>query len=248
MRRLLAACVGAAACGHVDFGDRVPPEASSFDASAQSIEWVGPFASRASPVGTSDTFAAQAAAADDVVLLLATCIATSVANVPDGVTLAAPGWSFTQLTPLEVQDMGEAAAFGAIAPDTSPTEITVTWSSPCDAQPDEIGDEFSGVDPSGGSVTFDAATPGIGTGDCVTSLTTGHTGDALWAACSTGGTLSATGAGFRLGSEDDGDSWAEYRLSTDPAGTAETIEFTNSNDFAMAAVALKPRRRRVVAN
>jgi hypothetical protein len=74
-------------------------------------------------------------------------------------------------------------------------------------------------------------------------VVTGHTGDAIWAACMSSGSLLDVGPGYTKASDDLGGDYTEYKLTTDPAGTHEPVVFINggTDDFTIAAVAIKPR-------
>jgi hypothetical protein len=56
------------------------------------------------------------------------------------------------------------------------------------------------------------------------------------------GSVRATGAGFTKGADDGVGDWAEYRITGDPAGTVEDVEFTNDNvGYVLSMVTLKPQ-------
>ena len=65
--------------------------------------------------------------------------------------------------------------------------------------------------------------------------------DAVWAGCYTGTALVSVGAGYTKAADDGNGDWAEYKVTTDPAGTMETAAFSNAaQPWALAAVTLKP--------
>ena len=132
-----------------------------------------------------------------------------------GVTLAAPGWTFTQVGPFtgSITNTDYAASFGAIAPNTTTTTFDVSWAGNphCDFV-NEIGDEFANADATGGTTTFDAHDEALGaTGNCRATLTPGSAGHMVWAACS--GKVSTVGTGCTKGADDGNDDWTEYRLA-----------------------------------
>jgi hypothetical protein len=163
------------------------------------------------------------------------------------VTITAPGWSFTNIGALTGSpvDSGWAATFGAIAPDTTAATFTVTWTIGANCQNfDEIGDELTGNDPTGGEVTFDAHGENFGaTGDCTVEFLTAAADEEIWSACTSGSDVLGPGSGFIVGADDlHGDITARHS-STDPAGTLEMIDMPNTPayPFFVTAIAIKPR-------
>ncbi len=159
-------------------------------------------------------------------------------TAPTAVSLTAPGWTIMPIGPLagSAANTDWVASFGAIAPDTASATFTVTWTGTPRCQfMDELGDEFTNA------IAFDAHAETFGAdGDCTASLTTGATGEAVWAACS--GNVSASGAGFIKAADDTQDDWSEYRITNAAAGTPRSITFTNMmTSWAMTAVTLEPR-------
>ncbi len=233
--RLAIAVLGG--CGRIGFGESVG------DASAPiAIEAVGTFVAHGHATTTAiDTFTASAARAGDAIVLHTFCTSNVVVT---GLTLDAPGWTFFPLGPFtaSIANTDYVASFGTIAPDTLPHTFTVTWTGTPQCQfMDELGDELANADPAGGPTTFDAHTEMLGSaGDCTATLTTGHAGDAIWAACS--GNVSAIGAGYAKGADDGNQDWSEYLLSPAPAGTVAQPTFTSTGtSWAMTAVSIAPR-------
>jgi len=189
-----------------------------------------------------DTFTTHAIAAGDAIVFEVSCSTTLAA--PTALSVSAPGWTFAQIGALSgsVAAQRYIASFGAIAPDTANVSITVTWTTAsCDIGRTEIGDEFANADPTGGTVTFDGHTEATGTGNCQATVTTGHDRDAVWGACISAGAVSGVGPGFTKTGDDGTGNWSEYRLTTDPGGTAEAVTFTNTTAYALAAMTIKPR-------
>ena len=231
-----------ASCGRIGLDT---PARGAIDGPSSTIAYVGPVAQREFGPSASDTFALQASAAGDAILVAASCNRPSAA--PTTVSLAASGWSFAQLDPITSAahaggGMYYAASFVAIAPDTIATTATVTWSATCSGSSDEIGDELAGNDPSGGAITFDSHVVAAGFGDCTASLETLHDDDAIWAACFSESSLSGVGPGFTKGADDQDGDWTEYALAIGPAGTTDTATFANPGlTFVIEVVAIKPR-------
>jgi hypothetical protein len=227
----------ATACGRIDFDDQLASDAGG------SIGWVKPAAAHAAfGTFTSDTFVVSAAQVGNAIVLHVECDSTSQ---PTAVSLTAPGWTFVQLSPITGSTTGEwAASFGAVAPDVASDSVTVTWTSgsPCSAI-DELGDEFEGNDPAGGTTTFDAHAEQGGTDSaCATTVVTQHAGDAIWAAC-TDTALTAPGLGFTMSVDDMAGDWTEYMLASDPTNTPEAVSFahTSTSNYVVTAVSIRPR-------
>ena len=134
-----------------------------------------------------------------------------------------------------------AASFVAIAPDTQSTIVNVSASSSCiDGMITILGDDFTGNDPRGGSDTFDAHAEAAGDGPCGAHVITQHDRDAVWAGCTVSGVLAGPGAGYTLGAADTSGNGAEYKLTTDAAGSDEAISFDSNNMFVISAITIKP--------
>lgn len=152
--------------------------------------------------------------------------------------ISAPGWTFT---PLGTDTT--AASFGAIAPVTGSVTFTVSVSPISSSLLVLLGDEFSGNDPTGGDVTFDAHAELDGQGDCAAVITTREYGDGLWAACTSNSNVTAAPPGFEIGASFDGNA-SVYAQSTDPAGTTESITMPVADIhqvYVTTAVAIRPR-------
>ncbi len=185
---------------------------------------------------------AGAAAAGDAIVLLVGC--NAYPSKPTGVSVTAPGWSFEQLTTFTSGGSEYwAAAFGAIAPDAMPADLTVTWTTAVCQEVFAIGDEFAVTAPGGGAMTFEArAINSADTGDCTAMLTTEHANDAIWAACYSGSYVIAVPPPYTQSGNTTGGELSGYRITTDPGGTVEDVTFTNTpnSPFVMTAVALVP--------
>ena len=228
--------VGDAADGAFD----APAGASGSDAqSASGIAWVQSAVGHLGSMGPSESFALQAATAGDAIAIMVAC---SGAQQPTGVTLTAPGWTFTPLSPVTIDMPAQiaGASFGAIAPDTAAATATVTWTAAnCNRGKSELADEFAGVDPTGGTFTFDATGAASGTGNCITSVTPQNPGDAVWAACYAATALTAAGSGFTPGASDGIGDFAEYTFAS-TAGASSPVTFDNTDGFVVVALTLKP--------
>jgi hypothetical protein len=232
------------ACGRVDFDALVDagvvPDAAPA-APVSRIKYVGPFVQHASGSGSNDSFPARAQAAGNAVVIQVSC-AQSQSSIPGSVLVEAPGWSFLQLGKITASTSSaqRSATFAAIAPDMNNTNVTVIWAGNCDTSKNEVGDEFAMTDPTGGAVTFDGVNATEGTGDCVGTVTTGHAGDAVWAACNSQSMVTKVGPGFLPGANDTAGDWSEYAITNDPAGKVETVQFTNANvGYVLSMVTLK---------
>lgn len=250
-RVICAAALVPGACGRVDFdaqvdAGRVPGPAPAPDAAPDAppsrIAYVGPFVQRSPGTGPNESFTAQAHAAGNAVVIQVACAGNAV---PTAVSVAAPGWSFMQLGPITASSssLERAATFAAIAPDAIGTTVTVTWGgSNCNSSKNELGDEFAMTDPTGGTITFDGVNATEGTGNCTGTVTTGHTGDVVWAACDSQNSVTAVGAGFLKGADDNAGDWSEYTITNHPAGTVESVQFANPNaGYVLSMVTLKAR-------
>jgi hypothetical protein len=191
-----------------------------------------------------DTFSTAATAAGDAIVLHVFC--NNLMNAPTAVSVSASGWTFTRIGSITGSTSSGfwATSFGAIAPDAAATTFTVSWTaaSPCTFL-DELGDEFTNNDTTGGATTFDAHAEFLNSGDCVTSLTTKHADDTVWAAC-TVNSVTAVAAGFTKSADDGHGDWTEYKLTNDAANTVEGIRFTTAtgmDGFVVTALAIKPR-------
>lgn len=241
----LIGMAGLGACGRIDFAS-VPDAASLLDPVSDGppsrIVYVGPFVQRDGSASPTDSFTAQAHAAGNAIVIQVSCGANAI---PTAVSVVAAGWSFMQLGPITASARSgqRSATFVAIAPDTIGVTVTVTWTgSTCNVSSNQIGDEFAMTDPAGGMITFDGVNATQGAGNCTGSVTTGHAGDAVWAACNTQTSVTAIGAGFVKGADDDVGDWSEYALTTHAAGTVETVEFDNPNvGYVLSMVTLKPQ-------
>jgi hypothetical protein len=236
-------------CGRLDFdtlADATGAPGAGPDAAVDTpvsrIAYVGPFVQRSPGTGPNESFTAQAHAAGNAVVIQVSCAANAV---PTAVSVAAPGWSFMQLGPITASSISpqRSATFVAIAPDAIGVTVTVTWSGTnCSNSKNDLGDEFAMTDPAGGKITFDGVNATEGTGNCVGTVTTGHAGDAVWAACNSDDSVTAVGAGFRKGADDRIGDWSEYAITDHPAGTVESVEFTNANvGYVLSMVTLKAR-------
>jgi hypothetical protein len=231
-------------CGRVGFDTVFDAAAidSVVDVAPAPIAYVAPFVQRSPGPGPTDTFLAQAHAAGNAVVIQVSCAGPAV---PTAVSVSAAGWTFTQLGPItaSTRSTERSATFVAIAPDAVRTVVSVSWTgSACGGSKNHLGDEFAMTDPAGGTITFDGVSATEGTGDCIGSVRSGHAGDVVWAACDSEDSVRAVGAGFTKGADDGVGDWAEYRVTADPAGTVEIVEFANPNvGYVLSMVTLKPR-------
>ena len=182
-----------AACGRIDFatvGDGGAVASGTITHVQAFVQLQG------SSGAASHTFTAQATAVGDLVLVHEYCRVTPLAT---GVMIAAPGWSFVQLGATANAAGENAASFAAIAPDTASATFTVTWATTGCIDTDDIGDEFGGSFVP--ATAIDSHDEETGDNDCVAHVTTRHSGDAVWAACTTLA-VSGLGTGYTLGADD----------------------------------------------
>ena len=237
----------ACACGRVGFDARISGvgggDGNGGDGASGAVQWVKTFVAQGASIGGFTDSFVSAATAGDAVVLQVFCASTTA---PSAVTLTAPGWTFAQLGAITGSTSSGywGTAFGAIAPDNASQTFFIAWTVAQECTfADELGDEFTGVDPTGGTTTFEAAANLVASGDCTTSVTTRHAGDAVWAAC-TVNTITAPGAGFTKSADDGNGDGSEYKLTSDPANTVEAVGFmtaTGMNGYLVSAVAIKPR-------
>jgi len=236
-----------AACGRIGFADHAAadavvatdaaPDAMADASSAVTITYLGPFAQRHPGAGvTTDTFTAQAKAAGDVIPMMVGC---GSSTRPTGVTMTGSGWTFHQLSTPNGSSPLWTSRIVAIAPDTAPVTITVTWSgSPCEIGSAVLADEFAGVK---SSVTFGIVTQAAfnGNGNCAGAVTTTTPNEAVWASCFAASAVTAVGPGYLMGADSGGGDWAEYRISADPVGTNETPTFANVGQYLVDVLTLR---------
>lgn len=210
------------------------------DGPATGIAFAGSPLGHTGPMGASDSVALQATRTGDALLFLVACAGS---QIPSSVLISAPGWSFSELVPLTKNTTAQvyAVAFGAIAPDTAATTLSIMWTgSNCNRGQSVLADEFTRTDPTGGATTFDAANAASGAGDCTTSVTTAHANDAVWAACYAATAVSGVGPGFMQSAADTVGDMAECKLTADPPNTIEDVTFFNPNGYVVVAATLKP--------
>ena len=198
------------------------------------IAWVKAFVGK-SFSGTDGTFSAQAAGTGDAIVLHVFC--GSAARPSIDITSS---WTWTKLRPVGGAASQWAASFGAIAPDTATTQFNVSTGADCgSAMLVELGDEYERR-PDGGTTTFDGADLATGSGGpCVDVVTTHNAGDAVWGACTSGGSTESIGNGFAQGATDGNSNYSEYKITSDPANTPETVTFPNTNTFTITTVSIK---------
>ena len=260
--RLVVLYAVVAACGRIGFGAGQGEQTTSgIDAAAASDEqdarpgtdatdggtqdgtsnvtavaYVGPIVMRYPGMGSTDAFPLQAMKAGDAIALMVACAGS---GTPTVVTLTAPGWTITALSPLTLDAPAQiaAASFWAIAPSTAAATATVTWDTNCNRGKTELADEFANADP---VTPFDAHAQAPGTGNATTMVTNAHANDAVWGAVYSATMATALGSGYTAASTDGNGDFAEYALTTDPAGTAETVTFANPNGFVVVAATIAP--------
>lgn len=204
------------------------PATMSYVGSAVANRW-GP--------ATTDTFNVQATKTGNLFVLSLVCDIPP--QLPASVAVTAPGWTFTQLDPIVRAPAADfyATTVTAIAPNTDPVDITVTWSETCGYWSHSIGDQLS----SDAATTFvDSHVQTTGTGNCAATLTPTAANPLIWASCFNLPGVTGIGAGYTMGSDDMNGDWTQYRATTNPAGTSETVTMTAdaTSMYIMHAVAI----------
>ena len=229
-----------AACGRVGFSAQADGGADAVaatDGPAAKIAWMGSFAQIGAATVASFQFTPHAAG--NALVLHVEC------NYPTAptVTVSSPTVTFVPLSALFGSTTTNlwAASYGAIATGEVSTQVNLTWSVICGAQV-VLGDEFANTDPTGGAVTFDNhAEAQASTGDCTGTAVTRNADDAVWAACTAGADITGVSAGYTKAGDDAAGDWSAYKVTTDPAGTAETPTFTGAAGYVLTLVTIKPR-------
>ncbi|HTL34882.1 MAG TPA: hypothetical protein VL326_17255 [Kofleriaceae bacterium] len=234
---LAASTLTIAACGRVSFEeDRRGGDAASDDAPPGSVAYVKPFAQRHPGAGATDSFMAQADAAGNAIAMQVACADPTVPTV----TVSSPGWTFSQ--PAGMQTIGNLHGVPviAIAPDTAPALISISWSVTCSGGKSALGDEFTDNEPT--LAAFSAHVEVTGTmNNCNSVITTPEANDAVWSACFTSNAVSAVGPGYTKAADNGGGDWAAYKLTMAPAGTIENPTFMNMTSWVASTLTIRPR-------
>jgi hypothetical protein len=182
----------------------------------------------------TNTFTYTASATNEAVLFAVGCAGSTQTTV----TLSATGWTTTALSAVTGSNGGWIASFGAIAPNTTQATFTVTWSNDCGAFMNDLQDEFSGNDTTGGTTTFDAHNQGTGSGNCSITVTPANNNDGLWGACND--SVTAVGGGFTKGADDTAQDWGEWKILSGGSGVGQTVNFTGSGTWDEVGATIKP--------
>jgi hypothetical protein len=205
------------------------------------LKHVEPFAGHetAAP-GQTDEFMASAQTAGDAVVLFVGCQLLTTGSATIAVTAA--GWDVEKLTTTTDTAMMAGALFGAIAPNNvlASFSVSVTNDTPC-INIVELGDEFTGNSVCGVGMAFDSSIVALGSGSCDASLPVHNRNDAVWGACFTGGSATP-GTGYTLSASDGAGDITEFKLTMDPSGETEHVEFGGggSASYATGAVTILP--------
>ena len=201
------------------------------------------------PVVTNQkmTFNYTPVGTNDALTILVGCISPGVT----GMSLTAPGWTFTPISgligPSSISDF--ISTFGAITPSSDPITITVTLTGGngnCSGDASVLVDEFSGNDITGGTTTFDAHNESldntVSTGTCTGApVTPANNNDAIWYACYDN--VTGVGGGYLKGQDDGIGDWTEYRLLSGGSGVVQNPSFVTNpsfTSFGMGGVSIKP--------
>ncbi len=190
------------------------------------------------PSTNSFTFSCTPGAVNDAIVFKVTCGEPSTITAA---SLTASGWTITSLSSVfGSTTAGWNASFGAIAPVTTATTFTATFTggNVCGNYGDWAADEFTGNDATGGTTTFDAHNQATGSGSCSVNVTPANANDGVWGACED--TTTAIGSGYTKGQDDSGGDWTEYKILSGGSGVAQTVNFTGSGTYNVLAVTIKP--------
>ena len=204
------------------------------------LAWEQAFAGHVGSMSSNtDTFTAQAKRSDDAIAIVVFCDSQAVNTI----AVTAPGWSFRNLGGVSGNPWGSFETLGAIAPNTQAATftVTVTTTSGTCSEIIELADEFSGNADDGGTMTFDDVNQAGGaSGTCNDSISTGHAGDVVWAACIASCSTNSPASGYTRGAMAGTCAMSEYKLTSDPINTNETPSFTsNVTNWSMGAVTIR---------
>jgi hypothetical protein len=188
---------------------------------------------------TTKSFTYTATTTGNAVLIYTSMIPGVTA--PTTASLAATGWTFTQIGGVTNAggSNGCAAIFRAYAPNTSAATITVTWNQAANGFFNDMIHEFSGAD----STNFiSASNTATGTGTPSVSVTPLDNDCLVVAFCNDSVTAVGTigGSAATKGADDTQSDWAEYRLLSGGSGAAQSCTFTGSGTYIIGAVAINP--------
>ena len=211
------------------------------DALTSPIVHVGPFAQRNAGAGTQDSFTANAMFAGDVIAISVTCATAGLD--PSSVIVDAAGWQFSALDTPTGASPYFSSQLVAIAPNTTPATVTVTWAGTnCELGKTELADEFANVYTAGGvGGVYSAGNKYAGTGNCATSFTTVIPAETVWAACLSTGGVTAVPTGYTRGADNGAGDWSAFRITTDAAGAQQQPSFPASGAFLIDVIELRPR-------
>jgi hypothetical protein len=187
----------------------------------------------------TDTFTYTANATGNGVLIYLTC---GGATLPTNVTLAASGWTLTQVGAISGNSTGGwVSVFKAYAPNTSSATFTITWTvatGNCGGFMNDMIDEFSGVDATN-FVDASIVTNGNGTSNSCNTLavTPVASNDGLWFACDD--TVSAVTGSYTEGNHDTQSDRTAWRILSGGAGVSQSPGYTASGAWSGAGVAIK---------
>lgn len=182
--------------------------------------------------GSGGTFSYTAAGSGNGVVLFVSCDATSEPTV----SLAATGWSFSQIGPMVGSaTAGYAGLFRAYAPNTSAATVTVTSSLSCNSFASVLIDEFSGVDPTDFAENADATYDDVA--GCSLSVTPDSNDTAIWFGCKDD--VSFIGGSYTKGADDTFGNWTEWRVLSGGTGVSQPSSFGSSGAGVIFGMAIK---------
>ncbi len=193
------------------------------------------------------TFTGAALAAGNAVVFFVQIATQTSGSTLTTCTLTAPGWTITQLiapfTSATISATGYGAVFVAIAPDTTSKTFTVTWSggtATASSFDEELCEEFTGNDQTGGTTTFDAhSSAASDTTYANLSVTPANDNDAVWFAVSDSAT-NAAGI-YTKGADDTVGDMAEWAILSGNSGVPQTSSWTGATGaYLQVGVTIKP--------
>lgn len=209
------------------------------------ITHVKVFASQTGVSNLSFTFTGTAANVGNAICFFLAGAGNANASLA-AVTLTAPGWVITNIVPFfgQAAVTGYGAAFAAIAPNTSLTTFTVTWSGGAATSlqfEETFADEFTGNDQTGGATTFDASNFNFNaTTYANLSVTPVNNNDAVWFALSDN--MTGAAAPYTIGANDTLGDGTEWNILTGGAGALQTSAWAGTalGAYLQAGMTIKP--------
>lgn len=209
------------------------------------ITHVKVFANQSGVANLSFTFTGTASNVGDAICFWLQASGNSSASLA-AVTLTAPSWTITNIVPFfgQAATTGYAAAFGAIAPNTSLTTFTVTWSGGTATSlsfEESFADEFTGNDQTGGTTTFDAHNSATSTTTYADlTVTPANNNDAVWFGLSDN--MTGANSPYTIGANDAGGDGTEWNILSGGSGVGQVSSWAGGSKgaYLQAGITIKP--------